>query len=783
MSTDLVEDVDSSEPGEFERPVVQESRLPVFMHQRDGHLTRELLLEPGGFGLGKVPAKSKPDATTTMTCGYCSTGCGLNIHLKDGEAVSLTPATEYPVNLGMACPKGWEALTVLDSPDRATRPLLKDESGKLVPTNWDTALTTFTDRFKEIQQRHGTESVAFLSTGQIPTEEMALLGALTKFGMGILHGDGNTRQCMATSVVAYKQSFGFDAPPYTYQDFEESDVVVLVGSNLCIAHPIMWERVMRNPHNPEIVVIDPRMTETAMQATQHLALAPKSDQSLLYGIAKILIDNNWLDDSFIEQSTSGFAEFAEYVQQFTPERVSADTGLAPEQVQRLAETIHSGKRVSFWWTMGVNQSYQGVRTAQAIINLALMTGNIGRPGTGANSITGQCNAMGSRLFSNTTNLLGGHDFANDDHRNKVANILEIDSEQIPREPSWAYHEIIEGILRGKIKGLWVICTNPAHSWINQTQCRDILDRLDFLVVQDMFHTTETARMADLILPAAGWGEKEGTFINSERRIGVLKKVRKAPGEALSDFSIFRLIAEYWGVGKMFEKWSSPEAVFQILKQLSANQPCDITGVDNYRMLDEMGGIQWPFAEGRESRVDRREARGVGPVPTGHSSNTRPAGTGPAAQPASQRRLFEDGRFYHAGGRAKFLFEDPRPMPEPPSAQFPLILLTGRGTASQWHTQTRTSKSAVLKKLYPAKLYVEINPTDARKRGIKPQDAVIVMSQRGRIRASAFVTPNVQPGQLFLPMHYEEVNQLTDAVFDPYSKQPSYKACAAQVLRG
>ncbi len=762
--TDEIESVD------LELPVVQESRLPAFMHQRDGHLTRELLLEPGGFGLGKVPAKSKPDATTTMTCGYCSTGCGLNIHLKDGEAVSLTPATEYPVNLGMACPKGWEALTVLDSPDRATRPLIKDESGKLVPTDWDTALRTFTDRFKNIQQCHGTESVAFLSTGQIPTEEMALLGALTKFGMGILHGDGNTRQCMATSVVAYKQAFGFDAPPYTYQDFEESDVIVLVGSNLCIAHPIMWERVMRNPHEPEIVVIDPRMTETAMQATQHVPLAPKSDQSLLYGIAKILIDNNWLDDSFIEQSTNGFTEFAAFVEQFTLERVSAETGLAAEQIERLAEIIHAGKRVSFWWTMGVNQSYQGVRTAQAIINLALMTGNIGRPGTGANSITGQCNAMGSRLFSNTTNLLGGHDFADEDHRQKVADILAIDSEQIPREPSWAYHEIIEGILRGKIKGLWVICTNPAHSWINQTQCRDILERLDFLVVQDMYHTTETATMADLVLPAAGWGEKEGTFINSERRIGVLKKVRKAPGEALSDFSIFRLIADYWGVGKMFEKWSSPDAVFQILKQLSADQPCDITGVDDYRMLDELGGIQWPF-EGRESRVEGREAEGKG---------SRPSTRGP--QP-SQRRLFEDGRFYHADGRAKFLFEEPRPMPEPPSAQFPLILLTGRGTASQWHTQTRTSKSAVLKKLYPAKLYVEINPTDARKRGIKPQDTVIVMSQRGRVRASAFVTPNVQPGQLFLPMHYEEVNQLTDAVFDPYSKQPSYKACAAQILRG
>ena len=764
MSSDVVEE---AETADLELPVLQESRLPSFMHQRDGHLTRELLLEPGGFGLGHVPAKSKPDATTTMTCGYCSTGCGLNVHLKEGEAVSLTPVTEHPVNLGMACPKGWEALTVLDSPDRATQPLLKDASGKLAPTDWDTALTTFTDRFKEIQQRHGTESVAFLSTGQIPTEEMALLGALTKFGMGILHGDGNTRQCMATSVVAYKQSFGFDAPPYTYQDFEDSDVIVLVGSNLCIAHPIMWERVMRNAHKPEIVVIDPRMTETAMQATQHLPLAPKSDQSLLYGIAKILIDNDWLDASFIEQSTSGFAEFAEYVQQFTPERVTKDTALSPEQVDRLAETIHAGKRVSFWWTMGVNQSYQGVRTAQAIINLALMTGNIGRPGTGANSITGQCNAMGSRLFSNTTNLLGGHDFANEDHRNKVADILDIDSEQIPREPSWAYHEIIEGILRGKIKGLWVICTNPAHSWINQTQCRDILERLDFLVVQDMYHTTETAQMADLILPAAGWGEKEGTFMNSERRIGVLKKVRKAPGEALSDFSIFRLIANYWGVGKMFEKWSSPEAVFQILKQLSADQPCDITGINDYRMLDEMGGIQWPFV------------KTAGPVPTGRSSDTRPVRTGPTS---SQRRLFEDGRFYHADGRAKFLFEDPRPMPEPPSDQFPLVLLTGRGTASQWHTQTRTSKSAVLKKLYPAKLYVEINPSDARKRGIKPQDTVIVMSQRGRVHASAFVTPNVQPGQLFLPMHYEEVNQLTDAVFDPYSKQPSYKACAAQVLR-
>ncbi|HLQ43151.1 MAG TPA: molybdopterin-dependent oxidoreductase, partial [Planctomycetaceae bacterium] len=254
----------------------------------DGPLTRELLLEPGGFGLGRVPSKVKPDATTTSVCGYCSTGCCLNLHLKDGEAISLTPHTDYPVNLGMACPKGWEALTVLDAPDRATTPLLRDAAGKLRPVDWDTALKTFVDRFKRIQEKHGAEAVAFLSTGQIPTEEMALLGALAKFGMGMKHGDGNTRQCMATSVVAYKQAFGFDAPPYTYADFEESDTIVLVGSNLCIAHPIMWERVMRNRHKPEIIVVDPRRTETAMAATLHLPLKPKSDMDLFYGIARLL---------------------------------------------------------------------------------------------------------------------------------------------------------------------------------------------------------------------------------------------------------------------------------------------------------------------------------------------------------------------------------------------------------------------------------------------------------------------------------------------------------------
>src|SRR4051794_3783381 len=343
----------------------------TLFRQRSGPLTAELAREPGGFGLGQVPSRLKPQATTSMVCGYCSTGCSLDIHLRDGVAVNLTPTTGYPVNLGMACPKGWEALTPLRAGDRATTPLWRDGKGRLRPISWDAAAATFADRFRSIIGRHGRDAVAFLSTGQLPTEEMALLGAVAKFGMGFVHGDGNTRQCMATSVIAYKESFGFDAPPYTYADFQESDVIVLVGSNLCIAHPIMWERIVRNPNQPEIVVIDPRLTETAMAATQHVAVRPKSDLALLNAVAHVLIERGWIDHDFVAAHTTGFDALAAGVRAFTPEQVSAETGLDAAVIEQLAETIHAGQRVSFWWTMGVNQSHQGVRTAQAIVNLAL----------------------------------------------------------------------------------------------------------------------------------------------------------------------------------------------------------------------------------------------------------------------------------------------------------------------------------------------------------------------------------------------------------------------------
>ena len=390
-----------------------------------------------------------------------------------------------------------------------------------------------------------------------------------------------------------------------------------------------------------------------------------------------------------------------------------------------------------------------------------MTGNIGRPGTGANSITGQCNAMGSRLYSNITGLPGGRDFLKPAHRVEIARLLNIPVENIPVQNSRAYDQIVDGIRDCKIKALWVIATNSSHSWIHQGEFNDLLAKLDFLVVQDMYSTTETARRADLYLPAAGWGEKEGSFINSERRFGLVKKIARAPGQALSDFNIFRLAAEFWGCGEMFREWHSPEAVFQLIKRMSAGRPCDITGIRDYRMIDRCGGIQWPFSE--------RDAKS-------YSGATANGGLLP------ERRLFEDGEFFHSDGKAKFLFDLPRPVAEPTDAEFSFVLLTGRGSSAQWHTGTRSNKSEVLRALASKNCYVEVNPSDATHLGIVPNSRVRIRSRRSCIMATAFVTPTVKPGQVFIPMHYPEVNRLTHPSFDPHSRQPNYKYCAVALER-
>ena len=690
--------------------------------------------------------------TIRTTCSYCSVGCNFNATIDDnGKVVKFMPAPDYPVNLGKSCPKGFHLLKAFEADDRLTQPLLRDEAGELQPADWDTALKTFVSRFRTIRREHGPESVAFLSTGQMPMEEMALLGALFKFGMGFIHADGNTRQCMATAAVAYKQSFGFDAPPFSYKDFEESDLMIFVGANPVISHPVMWNRVKLNGTGGRIVVIDPRRTKTAEKADRHLAVRPKGDLALLYATANELIARGWIDREFIDAHTSGFEEFSAHVAGFTPESAAERSGIEAGTIRDLAKQIHEAKAVSIWWTMGVNQSHQAVRTAQAIINLCLITGNIGRPGTGPNSITGQANAMGSRLFSNTTSLFAGYDFTSPADRTRMAKILGFDEERIPDRNSLPYHRILEEIDTGKIRGLWIVATNPAQSWIDKNDLFRRFEKLDFLVVQDLYGTTETAQRADLVLPAAGSGEKSGSFINSERRIGIVDKVKEPPGEAKSDFEIFRAVADAWGVGEMFSEWDSPEAVFRILARSSRGRPCDFTGISGYDMLRSRGGVQWPYPE------------------QGHSDDP-------------ERRLFADGRFFTPDGRARLLFEEDRPLPEETDEEYPIALLTGRGTAVQFHTQTRTGKVAMLRKLYPEGCYAEINPADAEARGISDGDPVSVRSRRGEVTVDAVVSDKVRPGEIFMPMHYPETNLLTFPSFDKYSFEPAYKYAAVEIRK-
>ncbi len=688
--------------------------------------------------------------TIRTTCSYCSVGCNFNAVIgDDGVLKSFLPNKTYPVNLGKSCPKGFNLLKAFASADRATSPLLRNESGALEPVGWERALAEFTTRFKKIKKEHGPESVAYLSTGQIPFEEMALLGAVFKFGMGFVHADGNTRQCMATAAVAYKQAFGFDAPPFSYKDFEISDLMIFVGANPVIAHPVIWNRVKMNANDPTIVAIDPRKTRTADQSTIHFGITPKSDLTLLYAIARELIHRQWIDRPFIEAHTEGFEEFAAHVEAFTLERAAAESGIEAARIADLAKRIRASKAMSIYWTMGVNQSHQAVRTAQAIINLCLMTGNIGRPGTGPNSITGQANAMGSRLYSNTTSMFAGYDFTKKDDRNAVAGILGIEPSRIPDRNSFPYHKILEAVDSGTIKGLWIIATNPAHSWIDKNELFRRLEKLDFLVVQDLYTTTETAQRADLILPAAGSGEKTGTLINSERRLGVVQKIMDPPGDALPDFEIFRRIAEAWGCADVVKGWTDPEAAFGILQQVSRGRPCDITGIDGYQMLRDRQGIQWPYPKG-------------------------------GSDESPDRRLFADGKFFTDSGRAKFLFDEVAQVPEPTDTDYPFVLLTGRGSVAQWHTQTRTGKVEMLRKLYPAEAYAEVNPSDAERLGLSDGDRVRVSSRRDSIVVNVQVNEGIQSGHVFLPMHYEETNLLTFPSFDPYSAEPSYKHSAVKL---
>ena len=597
------------------------------------------------------------------------------------------------------------------------------------------------------KEKYGKESVAYISTGQLPTEEMALLGHVGRSYMGI-NGDGNTRLCMASAVVAYKQSFGFDAPPYTLKDLELSDTIFFIGANPVIAHPIAWGRVRKNK-DAKIITIDPRKSETAMNSDMWIDIKTKGDLALFYTLANVLIEKGWIDQDYINNYTEGFEDFKEHVKKYTLEDVEERTGISKMRVLELAKIIHEGKRVSFWWTMGVNQSYEAVRTAQAIINLALITGNMGREGTGANSLTGQCNAMGSRMFSNTTALYGGGEYNNKERRKVVADILGMDENMLPSKPTLDYEQIIKGINKGEIKGLWVVCTNPRHSFSNNEEFKKAMKNLDFFVVQDIYEDTDSSKECDLYLPSVPAIKKEGFLINTERRLSALVPVLEKEEDELSDYEILLGIGEALGMGSLLDKWRTPEDAFKLLRECSKGMPCDITGV-SYERLRDSKGVQWPCREGEELESD-------------------------------ERRLFEDGKYYTPSGKAKLIFEDVTENPNATNEEFPFNLNTGRGTVGQWHTHTRTREIQAVTNIVSQKAYVDINRKDAEKLDIKENDEVLIHSSNGHTsKFIARLTDNLKEKTLYAPIHYIETNLLTPSVFDPYSKEPSYKTVQVNI---
>lgn len=681
------------------------------------------------------------------TCNYCALACNLDFYTEDGKIKRVVPTPHYPVNKGFSCIKGLNLDKQCTKFNGSKKPLLKMKDGKRKAIEWKEAFDLFASKMTAIQEKYGKESVAYISTGQLPTEEMALLGHVGRSYMGI-NGDGNTRLCMASAVVAYKQSFGFDAPPYTLKDLELSDTIFFIGANPVIAHPIAWGRVRKNK-DAKIITIDPRKSETAMNSDMWIDIKTKGDLALFYTLANVLIEKGWIDQDYINNYTEGFEDFKAHVKKYTLEDVEERTGISKMRVLELAKIIHEGKRVSFWWTMGVNQSYEAVRTAQAIINLALITGNMGREGTGANSLTGQCNAMGSRMFSNTTALYGGGEYNNQERRKVVADILGMDENMLPTKPTLDYEQIIKGINKGEIKGLWVVCTNPKHSFSNNEEFKKAMKNLDFFVVQDIYEDTDSSKECDLYLPSVPAIKKEGFLINTERRLSALVPVLEKEEDELSDYEILLGIGEALGMGSLLDKWRTPEDAFKLLRECSKGMPCDITGV-TYERLRDSKGIQWPCREGEELESD-------------------------------ERRLFEDGKYYTPSGKAKLIFEDVTENPNTTNEEFPFNLNTGRGTVGQWHTHTRTREIQAVTNIVPQKAYVDINRKDAERLDIKENDEVLIHSSNGHTsKFIARLTDNLKEKTLYAPIHYIETNLLTPSVFDPYSKEPSYKTVQVNI---
>ena len=691
------------------------------------------------------------------TCSYCGVGCGIEITRHGNGRLSLQGDAEHPANRGRLCAKGRTLHhTVTDTDDRLRFPMLRGSRAQpLARTTWDRAMDRVAATFRALIERHGPESVAFYVSGQLLTEEYYVANKLMKGFIGSNNIDTNSRLCMSTAVTAYKLALGEDSVPIAYADIERSSCFLIAGANPSWCHPILFQRIeARRQSDPgtRVIVVDPRRTQSCAIADLHLQINPGSDVACYLALARCLLDGGFVDRAFVARHTEGWDEVERQLAGVDLDRAAATCGVPRADLERAAGMIGSAPTFLSLWAMGLNQSAAGVDKNLALLNLSLLTGQIGKPGSGPFSLTGQPNAMGGREVGGLATMLPAHrDLTNPDHRREVAALWGV--EQVPAKPGLTATEMFGALEAGTLKAIWIMCTNPAVSMPDVRRAEAALGRARFVVVQDISSRSHSLRWADVVLPAAGWLEKQGTMTNSERRVTLLPKVVEPPGEARPDVWILCDFARRMGWGEAFAYRSEAE-IFAEHTRLTAGTTLDMTGID-YARLQRAGSIQWPC---------------------------------PAADHPGTERLFTDLRFATAGGRARLHAVAEQSPAEPPCADYPFVLTTGR-LRDQWHTMTRTGKVARLGQ-HERRPFAELHPDDAARLGVRDGRTVEIASRYGTVRVPARLSDAIKPGVVFVPMHWGRTetprgdagraNNVTSPRVDPRSKEPDFKYTAVAV---
>jgi ferredoxin-nitrate reductase len=691
------------------------------------------------------------------TCSYCGVGCGIIVKKDINNKVFVEGDKEHPVNKGMLCSKGMNLHYVAnDTSDRILYPEMRwSRSHPRERVSWDTALDRAANVFKSIIKKHGPDSVAFYVSGQSLTEEYYIANKLTKGFLGTNNIDTNSRLCMSSAVVGYKKTFGEDSVPVSYEDIELADCFLITGANPAWCHPILFRRIEKhkeeNPH-VKIIVIDPRKTDSANFADLHLQLLPGTDVVLQNAIGRCLYKSGLIDDDFIKNHTQGFDEYKKVILATSLSKASKICRVPEKDIKKAAIMIGLSKGFISMWAMGLNQSIIGTDKNTSLLNLSLITGQVGKPGSGPFSLTGQPNAMGGREVGGMANLLAVHkDLNNEEHRREVAEFWGVD--KISPKPGLTATEMFDALESGQLKAIWIACTNPLVSLPNSHQIEKAMANAKFVVVQEISHKADTLEYADLVLPAAAWLEKEGTMTNSERRISYLPKEIEAPGEARPDVEIFCDFAQRMGFRGF--NFNSAEEIYDEYAAMTKGTNIDVSFL-NYERLKNEGTFQWPVNEYRHKGTPR---------------------------------LFADKKFYTPSQKA--IFNIPSSIENTSlktSEKYPLILTTGR-VRDQWHTMTKTGKVSRLKTHYP-KPVLEINLVDAFLNNIKDGDITEIKSENGVVRVRAKITDAIKKGVVFLPMHWGKVlqstlnraNNLTHTRVDPISKEPDFKFTAVSVSK-